>query len=430
MKVLISGAGIGGLTLALALHQRRDEFDGDLDIRIYEAVPEFKPLGLGINLMPHAVRVLSQLGLQDRLAAVAVEAKEFAFYTSKGQRIHGEPAGLLAGYEYPHFSIHRGDFHRVLYDAVVERLGADRIQTGHRLVDLTQDEDGVTAEFVDRDGEPVGSASGDVLIGADGLHSGVRKTFYPDEGAPVFHGINMWRGVTKGKPFLSGASATRVGALHRTGKLVIYPMRDDIDGEGTQLINWVAEVVTDTASPTDWSAPGRIEDFIGLFEDWKFDWLDCDALIRNADSILSYPMADRDPVDRWTFDRVTLLGDAAHPMYPRGGNGAAQAILDADALALHLASASAPDPVTALAEYERERLPIVNRIVLTNRATPPDTLIEIVEERTAGGTFERIEDIISAEEIDAIQKGYQTVAGYDRATVASKAARAQAGLSR
>lgn len=412
--MLISGAGIGGLTLALSLRQRFH----DIDIHLFDAVGEFRPLGLGINLMPHAVRVLTQLGLREKLAAVAVQAKEFAFYTSKGQRIYGEPAGLHAGYEYPHFSIHRGDLHEVLHEAVVQRLGADRIHRGHRLIDLVQDEDGVTAQFVDPNGDPVRPWTGDVLIGADGLHSAVRKKFYPDEGGPVFHGINMWRGVTKGRPFLSGASATRVGALHRTGKLVIYPMRDDIDGDGTQLINWVAEVATDIQSPADWSAPGRLEDFIDHFVGWNFDWLDCEALIRHADSILSYPMADRDPVDRWTFGRATLLGDAAHPMYPRGGNGAAQAILDAEALAARLAAAS--DPVTALQDYESERLPVVNAIVLTNRTKPPDILIEVVEDRTGGGTFDRIEDVISIEEIEAIHHGYQVVAGYDRKTVAGK----------
>ncbi|GAA4392275.1 flavin-dependent oxidoreductase [Tsukamurella soli] len=414
MKVLIGGAGIGGLALALSLHHRFD----DIDIQLYDAAPEFRPLGLGINLMPHAVRVLAELGLRSRLAHVAVEAKEFAFYTSRGQQIHTEATGIDAGYAYPHFSIHRGDLHSVLHRAVVERIGAERVHTGHRLADFAQDEAGVAARFVDAEGHTVAMATGDVLIGADGLHSAVRKAFYPDEGEPLFHGINMWRGVTRGAPFLSGASATRVGALHRTGKLVVYPIRDDIDGNGTQLINWVVEVVTDAASPTDWSAPGRLEDFIDLFAGWKFDWLDVERLVRDADIILSYPMADRDPVDRWTFGRVTLLGDAAHPMYPRGGNGAAQAILDAEALAACLATTS--DPFTALAEYESERLPIVNKIVLTNRETPPDALIEEVERRTGGGTFERIDDVISTAEIEAFTKGYQVVAGYDLETVANK----------
>lgn len=406
MRIMISGGGIGGLTLALALAQQAPE----ADVHVYESAAEFKLLGLGINLMPHAIRVLTELGLQPALRDVAVEAHEFAFYTSNGQHVYSEPTGLRAGHQNPHFSIHRGDLHDVLYTAAVERLGADHIHTGHRLTAFTQNDAGVRAEFaVAPDGTTV-AADGDLLIGADGLHSAVRKQLYPDQGDPVFHGINMWRGVTRTTPFLSGASATRIGALHRTGKLVVYPIRDNIDGAGTQLVNWVAEVVTDEASPTDWSAPGRLEDFIHLFEDWQFDWLDCNALIRHADSILSYPMADRDPIEQWTFGRVTLLGDAAHPMYPRGGNGAAQAILDADRLAAHLATNA--DPVAALADYEAERLPVVNKIVLTNRSTPPDTIIDIVEERTGGGRFEQIDDVITPAEIEAISGQYQAIAGY------------------
>lgn len=416
MKILISGAGIGGLTLALSLHKRLP----GASIDIFEAAPVFRPLGLGINLMPHAIRVLSDLGLREKLAGVAVEAREFAFYTSRGQHVYSEPTGVLAGHAYPHFSIHRGDLHTVLYEAVLDRLGAGRVHPGHKLWDFTQDAGTVTARFADPAGQVNRSATGDVLVGADGLHSAVRQRYYPDQGDPVFHGINMWRGVSVGKPFLTGASATRIGALRRTGKLVVYPIRDNIDAAGNQLINWVAEVVTDQASPADWSAPGKLEDFIGYFERWRFDWLDCSALIRNSERILSYPMADRDPVDQWTFGRVTLLGDAAHPMYPRGGNGAAQAILDAESLARQLSQAGAA--AAALASYERERLPVVNKIVLTNRTTPPDTLIEVVEQRAGGQRFERIEDIISAAEIEAISKGYQRIAGYDRETVASKRA--------
>jgi 2-polyprenyl-6-methoxyphenol hydroxylase-like FAD-dependent oxidoreductase len=414
VKVLISGGGIGGLVLALALHQRLPE----ADVQVYEAAPEIKPIGLGINLMPHATRVLTQLGLRERLTELAVEAKEFAFFTSRGQHIHSEPTGVLAGHAYPHLSIHRGDLHGVLLEAVAERLGAGHLHVDSTVVGLAQDGEHVAVELTDHRGGAVRVATGDVLVGADGLHSRVRRTCYPDEGAPVFHGINMWRGTTRTAPFLTGASATRIGALRRTGKLTVYPIRNDIDGAGTQLVNWVAEVVTDEASPTDWSMPGRLADFVHHFQDWTFDWLDCNALLRDADSILSYPMADRDPVDRWTFGRVTLLGDAAHPMYPRGGNGAAQAILDAEALAVHLARTG--DPVEALVRYEAERLPVVNTIVLTNRSAPPDVLIEAVEERTGGERFDRVEDVISVEEIHAITHGYQKVAGYDRETVARR----------
>lgn len=414
MRVAVCGAGIGGLTLALALRQHAPE----IEVQIYEAAPEIRPLGLGINLMPHAVRVLSNLGLQEALAARAVEATEFTFVTSRGQLIHREPSGRSAGHACPHFSIHRADLHDVLLAAVLDRLGDDHVHTDHRVTAVVQDGDHVILRSRDDGGRDHAPVVADVVVGADGLHSAVRRGLYPDEGAPVFHGINMWRGATRARPFLSGSSATRIGALHRTGKLVVYPIRNHDDG--TQLVNWVAEVVTDAASPTDWSAPGRLEDFLPRFESWRFDWLDCADLIRSTERVLSYPMADRDPVERWTFGRVTLLGDAAHPMYPRGGNGAAQAILDAESLATHLGRDT--DPADALAAYEAERLPVVNAIVVANRTTPPDVLIDTVEERLDGGTFERIEDVISAEEIEAVLHGYQRVAGYDRETVARRTA--------
>ncbi|GAA0935216.1 flavin-dependent oxidoreductase [Pseudonocardia zijingensis] len=412
MKVVVAGGGIGGLTLALSLQARFD----DVDVHVYDAAPVFKPLGLGINLMPHCVRVLTQLGLRDALSEVAVEAQEFVFATHNGQIVYREPTGRYAGHDHPHFSIHRGDLHAVLLDAVLERLGPDHVHTDHRLVGVTQDDAVVTATFHDSADTVIGPVEADVLIGCDGVHSVVRRTFYPHEGPPVFHGINMWRGVTRMPPFLSGASATRIGALFLTGKLAVYPIRNDIDQQGNQLVNWIAEVVTDEQAPVDWSAAGDVDDFLHHFEDWKFDWLDCGELIRNGENVLSYPMVDRDPVDRWTFGRVTLLGDAAHPMYPRGGNGGAQAILDAEALAKALEAAD--DPRDGLSAYERERLPIVNNIVLTNRTTPPDTIIEVVEQRTNGEPYERLEDVISLEELQAISLGYQRVAGYDRETVA------------
>lgn len=414
MKILIIGGGIGGLTLALSLHRQKP----DTDIHVFEAAPEFKPLGLGINMMPHAVRVLHELGLGAQLASCAVEAKEFTFYTHNGQLVHKEPCGLFAGYDYPHYSIHRGDLHQLLYTAVCERIGKERVHTDHRFAGLVQGERDVTASFVDQHNNAVGSHSGDVLVGCDGVHSAVRKVFYPDEGAPVFHGINMWRGATRMKPFLTGASVTRIGALFMTGKLAVYPIRNNIDDDGSQLVNWIAEVVTDEQSPCDWSASGQLEDFLPVFQDWTFDWLDCPALLRNSDLILSYPMVDRDPVNRWSFDRITLLGDAAHPMYPRGGNGGAQSMIDARTLAQCLTSGVAISE--ALREYEAARLQVVNNIVMTNRTAPPDSIIELVEQRTAGKPFAQIEDVISPEEIKGIHEGYQKLAGFDKASVARR----------
>ncbi|GAA1828070.1 flavin-dependent oxidoreductase [Pseudonocardia ailaonensis] len=414
MKVVVVGGGIGGLTLALSLRARF----ADVDVHVYEAAPVFKPLGLGINLMPHCVRVLTGLGLGDVLGEVAVEAQEFVFATHNGQIIYREPTGLYAGHAYRHFSIHRGDLHTVLLNAVIERLGEDHVHTDHRLVSVAQDDSTVTATFADAAGAVIGPVEGDILVGCDGVHSVVRKTFYPDEGAPVFHGINMWRGVTRMPPFLSGGSATRIGALFLTGKLAVYPIRNDIDAEGNQLVNWIAEINTEEQAPVDWSAAGDVHDFLHYFEDWKFDWLDCGELLRDGENVLSYPMVDRDPVDRWSFGRITLLGDAAHPMYPRGGNGGAQAILDAEALAKALESAT--DPRDGLVAYQDERLPVVNNLVLTNRTTPPDTIIEVVERRTNGEPFENLHDVISQEEIEEISHRYQRAAGYDKESVARK----------
>lgn len=402
--VLIIGGGIGGLTIALALHDR------GIPCRVFEGASAFQPLGVGINMMPHAIRVLSSLGLEDNLNRFGVEAKEFAYFNRHGQKIFTEPCGRFAGYEYPHFSIHRADLHQVLYDAVVARLGGDAVSLGHRCVGVEQDDGGVTVRF-----EDAPEQQGRIALAYDGFHSAVRRQFHPDEGAPHFGGINMWRGVTRRKPFLTGASVTRVGTV-QVGKMVIYAIRQFDDG--TQLINWNTEQPRDDHKPNDWATPGRIEDFIEPFAGWNFDWLDIPQLIADADFILEYPMVDRDPVNRWVFDRVALVGDAAHPMYPRGGNGGAQAILDAECLARLLAEQD--DPVAALRMFEAERIETVNRIVLTNRDQPPDYIIETVENLTGGAPFDRIEDVIDPAELAAISDRYKDIARYSKAAASGR----------
>ncbi|MBT6284902.1 MAG: flavin-dependent oxidoreductase [Rhodospirillaceae bacterium] len=396
--ILIIGGGIGGLTMALSLHS-----DG-IPCRVFEAASAFRPLGVGINMMPHAIRVLSSLGLEENLKRFGVEAKEFAYFNRHGQKIFTEPCGRFAGYEYSHFSIHRGDLHQVLHQAVLERLGPDAVMLGHRCVGVDQNAGGVTVRF-----EGAAAQDGRIALAFDGFHSAVRDQFYPDEGPPRFGGINMWRGVTRRKPFLTGASVTRVGTV-QVGKMVIYPIRQFEDG--TQLINWNTEQPRDDHKPNDWATPGRIEDFIEPFANWNFDWLDMPGLIADAEFILEYPMVDRDPVGRWVFDRVALMGDAAHPMYPRGGNGGAQAILDAECLTRLLGENE--DPVAALRAFEAERLDIVNRIVLTNREQPPDYIIETVENLTGGAPFDRIEDVIDRAELAAISDRYKDIARYSK----------------
>jgi 5-methylphenazine-1-carboxylate 1-monooxygenase len=403
MDIAIVGAGIAGLVLALRLHEV------GVPCRVYEAVPEIKPLGVGINILPHASEVLSGLGLEEALTAEAVLTAESVFFNRFGQLIYREPSGRAAGYRYPQYSIHRGRLHAVLLAAVRDRLGPGAVALDHRCTGVTQDEDGAYLTFRTTTGDaPLPRVRADGAVACDGVHSVIRRQFHPEEGEPRYSGVNMWRGTAIGRPFLSGASMVRVGWLD-LGKLVVYPIRDDVDGAGNQLVNWVAEIETPHHLTRDWNRRGDLNDFIGAYEDWHFDWLDVPALLRSSDAVLEYPMVDQEPLNRWTFDRVTLLGDAAHPMVPRGPNGAGQAILDARALSTTLAGAS--DVTTAFRAYEDRRRPATTKVVLTNRRTPPDVIIREVRDRTGDRPFDRIEDVISQEELAAISRRYKDVAG-------------------
>lgn len=410
-EVIIIGGGIGGLTLALALHE------AGVACRLFEAAPEVKAVGVGINVLPHATRELARLGLEDALAKVAVETREASFYNRFGQHIYTEPLGKFAGYPNPQFSIHRGDLQLTLLDAVTARLDAERIRLGYRCTGVEQDGAGVTARFTAPDGSELPSVRGSIAIACDGINSVVRKQLYPDESEPRYSGVTMWRGVTRLHPVLSGATFVRAGWLAH-GKLVLYPIRHDIDGEGRQLMNWLAEIETPQRAPRDWTRTGYLEDFIGAYADWQFDWLDVPGLFRNAETILEYPMVDQDPLERWTFGRITLLGDAAHPMVPRGSNGAGQAILDARMLA-DLLSAS-DDVEAALREYEARRLPVTANVVLTNRVNPPDAILRVVYERTGDRPFASIDDVVSREELVGITDSYKKVAGYDPASMRAR----------
>jgi 2-polyprenyl-6-methoxyphenol hydroxylase-like FAD-dependent oxidoreductase len=409
MDIAIVGGGIGGLTLALALHQH------GIPCRVYESAPEVRELGVGITLLPHAMRELTALGLGEALAGQGIENRESCFFNRFGQLIYAEPRGRAAGYPVPEVGIHRGRAHLTLWRAAMERLGASSVLTDHQCVGLDQSDRRVTLHFRSAaTGTTRPSVTADIAIACDGVNSVVRRQFYPDE-ALCFGGINTWRGVTRAKPFLTGRSYVRVGSI-QNGNLVIYPIIDDVDGQGQQLINWTVQVAQPGYDRNDWNKPGRLEDFLPMFAGWSFDWLDVPSLLRHSDVIFEYPMVDRDPVDRWTFGRVTLLGDAAHPMYPRGSNGAAQAVLDARALADCLAAGS--DLPAALQAYEARRSGPTARVVRTNREHPPDYLIRRVEELVGDVPFEDLDRHITRAELQRLSDDYKRIAGFARDDVA------------
>jgi 2-polyprenyl-6-methoxyphenol hydroxylase-like FAD-dependent oxidoreductase len=400
--IIIIGAGVGGLTTALSLHQ------AGIPCHVFEAAAEILPLGVGINILPHATRELDELGLLPALSALGIATREAAFFNRFGQLVYAEPLGGFAGYDWPQLSIHRGDLQMALLDAAVERIGPDRIHTGRRCVRVASDDNGVTAWFENAAGAALPPVRGALLVACDGIHSAVRRQFYPDEGPPKYSGVNMWRGAVRGKPFLTGASMVRAGWLS-VGKMVIYPIRNHADG--TQLINWVAEIEAPVPVRRDWNRVGRLEDFFPVFADWHFDWLDVAEMIRSTERVLEYPMVDQDPLPTWTFGRATLLGDAAHPMYPRGSNGAGQSIIDARVLAGRI-KALGPVP-EALIEYDRTRNPATARVVLMNRSNPPDVVLREEHERSGGKPFTCIDDVIARDELAAITARYKQTAGYD-----------------
>jgi 2-polyprenyl-6-methoxyphenol hydroxylase-like FAD-dependent oxidoreductase len=397
MEVAIIGGGICGLSLALNLRQR------GIDCRVYERAPEIKPLGVGITLLPHAMREFTALGVGDALLAAGIENRESCFFNRFGQLIYKEPRGKFAGYQYPEVGIHRGTLHLILYEAARAKLGGDAILLDHDCIGVEQDDTGVTVRFSNRD-----SVRADLVVACDGINSAIRKQFYPDDKV-AFAGINTWRGVTRHKPILGGRTYMRVGSI-LTGKIVIYPIVDNIDADGNQLINWMAEIKRDTYQQNDWNKPGNLADFFPLYESWRFDWLDVAQMIRDADQILEYPMVDKDPIDTWTFGRVTLAGDAAHPMYPRGSNGAAQAAIDARALADFLRNHS--DPRVALKAYEAARAQPAAQVVQTNRNTPPDFINIKVEELVGDKPFDNLDKYISQEELRLLSENYKRIAGF------------------
>jgi 2-polyprenyl-6-methoxyphenol hydroxylase-like FAD-dependent oxidoreductase len=407
MKVVIAGCGIGGLATALALHQV------GIEAELFERAHEIRELGVGINLLPHAVKELAALGLLPALDCTGIRTRRLIYMNRFGQPVWEESRGTDAGYELPQISIHRGQLQGVLYRAARERLGARRIHTGHRLAGFAERGDRVLARFERRRDGACVAVAGDVLVGADGIHSALRAIFYPDEGPPAWNGIMLWRGATEWPAYAD--ARTMVIAGGNAAKFVCYPIHAGASRPATRLTNWgIMARLGDGSGPPprreDWSRPGRLDEALPFVRDrFRLDVVDPVALITATEPFYEYPCCDRDPAPRWSFGRATLLGDAAHPMYPTGSNGAGQAILDARSLACHLSSGAAV--AEALAAYDAERRPATTEIVLANRRGGPERVIDLVEARAPDG-FDDLDAVASYAEREAIVRGYASMAGY------------------
>lgn len=410
MKVIIAGGGIGGLVAALSMQKV------GIEVKVFESVKEIKPLGVGINLLPHSMRILTNLGLQEKIAALGVEAKELVYANRYGQFFWEELRGKFGGYKWAQYSVHRGEFQLMLFEEAKKRLGAENVLINHHFESFEQDENGVSASFVDVKTKEVQCIErGDVLIGADGIHSNVRKQLYPNDGAVKYSGSVLYRGTTYMKPYLSKASMAMIGSNKQ--KIVAYPIGKTRE-DGLQLINWIGNRKEDEdyqIKERNWNRQSDKSRLLQLYKDWKFDWLDVPYMIENAVSVYEYPMSDRDPLTRWTFDRVTLLGDAAHPMYPIGSNGSSQAILDAEYLTNQLISSQ--DLKTALSEYDKNRVPATSQVVLKNRQKGPDIMMDLMEDRFPDGF--KPEDI-PYDELNEIMESYKKIAGFDKQSLNQK----------
>lgn len=401
--VLIAGGGIGGMALALTLHQI------GVPCVVFEAVAELKPLGVGINLQPNAVRELYDLGLNaEVLDTIGIQAREWALVGRNGNDVYAEPRGLAAGYRWPQYSVHRGQLQMLLYRTVLERLGPHAVRLGHRVTGYRQSADGVVALVQTRDGRAL-EERGALLVAADGLHSAVRAQMHPQQPPIHWGGAIMWRGTTPGVPIRTGASFVGVGsARHR---VVLYPISQPDRANGLATINWIAEITVDNSggwTQGDWNRRVALQEFAHHFDGWNYGWLDVPAMLHGASEVFEYPMIDRDPVPTWVDGRVALLGDAAHVMYPTGSNGASQAIVDARVLGAAMLSHGVT--AAALKAYDDKLCAAVSALVLRNRGAGPFGLLNLVDER-CGGVFDDIEQVIPAAEREAFMAKYKAAAG-------------------
>lgn len=411
MTVLIAGGGIAGLALGLTCHQIGVPF------KIFEASSALRPLGVGINLQPVAVRELFDLGFEERLPEIGVETRDYGMHARFGQDVWTEPRGRFAGYHWPQYSVHRGKLLMLLYETLLERAGSNCIETGWRATGFHNAEDHAILRLEDKNGakrEEIGS----LIVGADGIHSALRAQIAPEEGPPPWGGSILWRGTTQAKPFKSGASMVLIG--YPGLRFVSYPISATDPETGLATINWICHLKFDNSHAfrkEDWTRKASLDDFFPHYADFDLDWIDIQGLITNTDEILEYPMVDRDPLPQWTTGRVSLMGDAAHAAYPVGSNGAGSAIIDAR----HLGAAFLAHGLTPLAlnTYEAQMRPITTAVTLANRSAGPDAILEVVDARS-GGDFDDVSTVMSREELAAHAEKYKQTAGTSVAEVNAK----------
>ncbi len=406
LEIAIIGAGPAGLATALQLHQK------GFRPSIYESVSEIRPLGVGLDIKPYATREIVEIGLFDEFCSISVEARESIFLNGWGQQIFAEKCGLHMGYSNEQRFVHRGSFQMMLYDAVRRRIGPDAVQLGARCIGIDQDERGVTVRFEPQRPDAPTEIRADIVIGVDGIKSAVRNQLLPQSVGTHYSGITLWRGVTVMKPWKSGGSILHIGDPVRQGSLIVYPIQNNTDGKGNQLINWVIEQNGRPEIVEDWNHLVTPNEVPNLFEECRLDFIDLGEMVHSAREVYIFPLVDHDPLPHWSFGRITLLGDAAHAMYPRGGNGVCQALVDARVIAEKLASI--PDPIEALREYEAERREAVNWIVHANRSDGPEIVRRIAEERSGGKPFAGINSIMPNAEIESIFMEYHRKAGMRR----------------
>ncbi|WP_386628912.1 flavin-dependent oxidoreductase [Sulfitobacter geojensis] len=401
--VLIAGGGIGGLTLALTLHQI------GVPCVVLESAAEMRPMGVGINIQPNAVRELFDLGITaDALDSIGVPAREWALVGLNGKEVYAEPRGQLAGYNWPQYAADRGAFHMLLYQTVLDRLGPDAVRLGRRLQNYEICDGGITVDVTREDGA-IEQLRARLLIGADGIHSTVRAQMHPDQPPIHWGGALMWRGTVRMKPLRTGSSFVGLGTHQH--RMVIYPISPP-DADGTCIVNWIAEVTMDNAEgwqQSGWFRPVEVDRFIHHFDQFRYDWLDVPAMLRRADCAFENPMIDRDPIPTWVDGPVALMGDAAHAMYPTGSNGASQAIVDARVIGARILEHGVT--AAALSAYDAQLCGPISALVLRNRGAGPFGMLNLLDER-CGGVFDDIETVMPATERQEFMANYKAAAGF------------------